>query len=283
MPTDPELVEAARARAELSLVDMTGRAPAHPALAAKAGVVAAAEAADAATFRAADGSRRWLVGGSAQHEACAADEDGAAVAAATTVTPSRGAGAPGCSPAGAFVDLPDDALLLIARTHLPGALALRSTCKAMQSRLHEFGRDAANRRRAEAGRSKAELRLVSMANRKSEVDLAAERAIARLAAAGIAPGAGGPPGPGGGAGAVTVAAADAAAAATFTAAAHAGAAEGGWFVGAPSVPIVQGEPAHEEPEAVAATAAGGAAAPARGARRSALSGLASRFGKAVRL
>lgn len=125
--------------------------------------------------------------------------------------------------------LADDSLLLIARHDLRAGLALRSTCNSMHTRLHSFGKEATMRRKAEAGRSAAELSLVNMKG-KSEVDLAAERAIARLTAAGIAPPALSAPAvvPPGGA---VMAAANAAASATFTAAVCAGAqAGGGWFV-----------------------------------------------------
>ena len=144
--------------------------------------------------------------------------------------------------------LADDSLLLIARFDIGSGLALRSTCSSMHTRLHSFGKEATMRRQAEAGRSAAELSLVNMKG-KSEVDLAADRAIARLTAAGIAPpvpGArGAPVVPLGGAAA---AAANATASATCTAALGAGAQASGWFVPSP-VPraAVPAEPAVPEP------------------------------------
>jgi hypothetical protein len=141
--------------------------------------------------------------------------------------------------------LADDSLLLIARHDLRSGLALRSTCSSMHTRLRSFGKEAAMRRQAEAGRSAAELSLVNMKG-KSEVDLAADRAIARLTADGITPrvsGAGGAPvvTPGGAA----MATANAAASATHTAAECAGAqASGGWFVPRAAAPA---EPAVTEP------------------------------------
>ena len=144
--------------------------------------------------------------------------------------------------------LADDSLLLIARFDIGSGLALRSTCSSMHTRLHSFGKEATMRRQAEAGRSAAELSLVNMKG-KSEVDLAADRAIARLTAAGIAPpvpGArGAPVVPLGGAAA---AAANATASATCTAALGAGAKASGWFVPSP-VPTAAApaEPAVPEP------------------------------------
>ena len=144
--------------------------------------------------------------------------------------------------------LADDSLLLIARFDIGSGLALRSTCSSMHTRLHSFGKEATMRRQAEAGRSAAELSLVNMKG-KSEVDLAADRAIARLTAAGIAPpepGArGAPVVPLGGA---AVAAANATASATCTAALGAGAQASGWFVPSP-VPTAAApaEPAVPEP------------------------------------
>ena len=142
--------------------------------------------------------------------------------------------------------LADDSLLLIARFDIGSGLALRSTCSSMHTRLHSFGKEATMRRQAEAGRSAAELSLVNM---KGKRDLAADRAIARLTAAGIAPpvpGArGAPVVPLGGAAA---AAANATASATCTAALGAGAQASGWFVPSP-VPraAAPAEPAVPEP------------------------------------
>ena len=106
------------------------------------------------------------------------------------------------------------------------------------------------RRQAEAGRSAAELSLVNMKG-KSEVDLAADRAIARLTAAGFAPPVAGaacgcaPVVPPGGA---VMTAANAAASATHTAAVCAGAqASGGWFVPRAAAPA---EPAVTEPSSI---------------------------------
>ena len=144
--------------------------------------------------------------------------------------------------------LADDSLLLIARFDIGSGLALRSTCSSMHTRPRSFGKEATMRRQAEAGRSAAELSLVNMKG-KSEVDLAADRAIARLTAAGIAPpvpGArGAPVVPLGGAAA---AAANATASATCTAALGAGAQASGWFVPSP-VPTAAApaEPAVPEP------------------------------------
>lgn len=138
----------------------------------------------------------------------------------------------------AITDLPDDSLLVIARYDLGAGLALRSTCLDLHIRLHSFGKDAAMRRKAEVGRSAAELSLVNRGG-KSELDLAAERVIARLAADGIAPPtSGGAPVvlPGG----AMMAAANAAAAATYTASVCAGAQGGGWFV--PSSAAAQAAP-----------------------------------------
>ena len=143
--------------------------------------------------------------------------------------------------------LADDSLLLIARHDIGSGLALRSTCSSMHTRLHSFGKEAAMQRQAEAGRSAAELSLVNMKG-KCEVDLAADRAIARLTAAGIAPpvpGArGAPVVPLGGA---AVAAANATASATCTAALGAGAQASGWFVPSP-VPRAAAPAAPAAPE-----------------------------------
>ena len=85
-----------------------------------------------------------------------------------------------------LLDVPDDALLLIANHDLPAALSLRSTCGSLHTRLLEVGRTIAEQRKADAGRSRAEMSLVAMSC-KSEIDKAAERAIARMQAAGIQP------------------------------------------------------------------------------------------------
>ena len=76
-----------------------------------------------------------------------------------------------------LLDVPDDALLLIATHDLPSALSLRSTCDSLHVRLLEVGKKIADQRKADAGRSRAEMSLVAMSN-KSEIDRAAERAMA---------------------------------------------------------------------------------------------------------
>lgn len=186
-------------------------------------------------------------------------------------------------------DLPDDALLLIANHDLLSALSLRSTCDSMHKRLLEVGKKITEKRKADAGRSRAEMSLVAMSC-KSEIDRAAERAIARMAAVGYpnqaerviarmaAVGIQPPPMHGGAVAAVASSAAGAAEAASASAAYIAA-------VHQPAPPPAEVVPPAAAVGAAAVGAAAAAAAPAGAAaaavaptrRRSTFSGLVSKL------
>tara|TARA_B110001452_G_C15131226_1_gene394176 strand:- start:292 stop:816 length:525 start_codon:yes stop_codon:yes gene_type:complete len=161
-----------------------------------------------------------------------------------------------------LLDVPDDALLLIATHDLPSALSFRSTCESLHVRLLEVGKKIADQRKADAGRSRAEMSLVAMSN-KSEIDRAAERAIARMKAAGVVVG----PAASSAGAAKSANLASQRAAAAFVAAAH---------QPAPLLPSeVVPPPQPHAATVAAAAAAGAAAAPTR--RRSSFTGLMSKL------